>query len=327
MNLSNEQIINVVNGATRIETNELGVEFHRFSRTQESYFYQYHPLYCKESFFNYYFGKICRTSGGISLDFVTDAKIIKYSFGKIEYPCDAKPGWFDLYIDGIYTKSFTAEVNVEYIADGKEHEYAFYFPVYNFAIVSGIELDGASVFKPIKKEVKILFFGDSITHGGNAEHPSNTYVNRVARQLNVGIINQGQSGFVYDENVVENVCNPEIIVTAYGINDVFRKTTDMLYDDTSKFLKKVRKLYPNSKIVSILPLWTKWDGEDKNFKKEEKAQLKKAYDEFSDVVINGHELVPNETKYFQDEAVHPNDEGFEYYANFLCEYLTPLIVR
>ena len=64
MKLTTEQIIAAANGIIRTEQNELGLELHRFSRTQEGFFYQTHPLYCRESFFNGYFGRNCRKSWG-----------------------------------------------------------------------------------------------------------------------------------------------------------------------------------------------------------------------------------------------------------------------
>ena len=30
-------------------------------------------------------------------------------------------------------------------------------------------------------------------------------------------------------------------------------------------------------------------------------------------VISGFDFIPEDTKYFADSRVHPNDEGFEYY--------------
>jgi hypothetical protein len=74
MKLTNEEIISAANGIIRTEENELGLELHRFSREQEGFFYKTHPAFCKESFFNGYFGRNCRTGAGITLDFETLSK-------------------------------------------------------------------------------------------------------------------------------------------------------------------------------------------------------------------------------------------------------------
>jgi len=320
MQLNNGQILSAANGTVRSETNDKGLELHRFTREQEAFFYKTHPLFCHEYFFNGYFGHIIRTTGGITLDFSTDAEKLVFNFGTIEFPCGATKGLFDLYIDGSFEKSYeAAEIGdkIEYETAGGLHRYTLYLPIYLFPIISSVELVGANEFVPHKKDAEILFLGDSITHGGIAEHPSNSYVMRVFRALNVGIINQGVSGFVYDAESVEKVCDPKIVVTAYGINDYGRKDADTLEKSAKEFIIKTRRTYPDAKIVSVLPLWTAWD-EDENFKRLERERLKKVFDSYSDVTVDGHDLIPHDKKYLQDGLVHPNDEGFSFYGERLA---------
>ena len=187
-----------------------------------------------------------------------------------------------------------------------------------------MELAGATIFEPQKKEIEILFLGDSITHGAISIHPSNTYVMRVARNLDVGVLNQGNSGFVYDAGSIERVCDPKVIVTAYGINDYMRKDLWTLKRDAEAFLLKLREVYSESKIVSILPLWTVWDAEQENFKIDKRQTLEEVYKEYSDVIVDGHTLIPHDKKYLADE-VHPNDEGFAFYGENLSKVLLDLI--
>ena len=326
MKLTFEQIISAANGIIRTEVNELGLELHRFSREQEGFFYKTHPLYCKESFFNGYFGRNCRTGAGITLDFVTDAKRIEINFGAMEYAKTAKTRVyiFDLFINGKFERSYETASNIIHEASGEVRNFTLYFPYYAFPTISSVELVGASAFEPRKKEIDILFLGDSITHGAIATHPSNTYVMRVARNLGVGVLNQGNSGFVYDAGSIERVCNPKIIVTAYGINDFMRKDIKALKTDTTLFLSELRKAYPNSKIVSILPLWTVWDSEKENFKVNERNTLKAVYEEYSDFTVDGHTLIPHDKKYLADE-VHPNDDGFTHYGDNLSKTLLDII--
>ena len=101
MELTFEQIISAVNGTVRTEQNELGLELHRFTREQEGFFYKTHPLFCKESFFNGYFGRNCRTCAGVTLDFISDAKVFRLKFGKTEYAktVNERIHLFDLYMD------------------------------------------------------------------------------------------------------------------------------------------------------------------------------------------------------------------------------------
>ena len=325
MKLSHEEILAAANGYVRIEENELGLELHRFSRDQEAFFYKTHPLFCRESFFNGYFGRNCRTSAGITLDFVTDAEEIRIGFGRVEFPNDSKNQSFDLFVDSEYSCSFPAEKEIRYRASGNKQRFTLHFPYFAFPVISGIELTGAAVYEPLKKPAELLFMGDSITHGLSAVHPANTYVMRVARSLDIGIINQGNSGFVYDAGSIDKVCDPKIVITAYGTNDYGRKSLDLLQSQTEDFLKKVRQVYGSARILSILPLWTVWDGEGTGFRPAERACLQEVYKENSDCIVDGHNMIPHDKKYFADGMVHPNDEGFEFYGSRLAAELRRIL--
>lgn len=326
MELSFEQIRSAVNGIIRTEENELGLELHRFSREQESFFYKTHPVFCHDSFFNGFFGRNCRTCAGVTLDFISDAKIFRIEFRKIEYPENKKEQLFDLYVDNQFVQSydlFTDEI--VYSGLEKTHQITLYFPPFAFPIVSSVTLEDATVFLPQKKPVEVLFLGDSITHGARASHPANTYVMHVARKLNVSILNQGNSGFVYDAGSIEKVCEPKVIVTAYGINDIMRKNMQQLEEDTITFLIKLKEVYKNAKIVSILPLWTYSKLRDADYKKAEWECLQKIYECYSDYMIDGrNSLIPYDKKLL-DDGVHPNDEGFRFYGENLARELAGII--
>ena len=104
----------------------------------------------------------------------------------------------------------------------------------------------------------------------------------------------------------------------YGINDFFRKNIQSLENETEEYLKKLKELYKNAKIVSILPLWTLWNETNENFKIDERSCLKHVYEKYSDYIIDGYKLVSHDKKYFADE-VHPNDEGFAFYGESLAK--------
>lgn len=328
MKLTCEQIISAVNGIVRTEQNELGLELHRFTREQEGFFYKTHPLFCRDSFFNGYFGRNCRTCAGITLDFISDVKVLKIKFGQTEYAKSKidRVHLFDLYVDGKYIESYKTESEIVYKASGEKQRFTLHFPYYAFPIITSVKLEDATVFLPQKRQVDILFLGDSITHGANSVNPSNTYVMRVARNMDIGILNQGNSGFVYDAGSIEKVCEPKIVVTAYGINDFHRKNIELIDRDTTEFLQKLKETYKNSKIVSILPLWTVWNGNDENYKVAERNCIKTIYEEYSDYIIDGYNLVPHNKKYFADE-VHPNDQGFAFYGDKLTKELESIILK
>ena len=326
MKLTYEQITSAANGIIRTEQTELGLELHRFTKEQERFFYKPHPLFCGDRFFDGYFGINCRTCAGITLDFISDLQVLKIAFGQTEYAKSKRDRihLFDLYVDDAFAESFKTETEILYHSSGKKQRFTLFFPAYAFPIISKVELEGATVFVPQKKKADILFLGDSITHGAFAVHPSNSYVMRVARNMNIGILNQGNSGFVYDAGSIEKVCEPKIVVTAYGINDFHRKSIGLIEKETDEFLKTLKEVYQNSKIVSILPLWTVWNGNNENYKSAERECIKSIYEKHSDYIIDGYDLVPHDKKYFADE-VHPNDDGFAFYGDNLTRELERII--
>lgn len=328
MKLTYEQILSAANGVIRTEQNELGLELHRFTRDQEGFFYKTHPAFCTDSFFNSYFGRNCRTTAGITLDFISDLKTLKINFGQTDYTKTKtdRTHLFDLYVDGEWKASYKTETEILYNASGKQQRFTLYFPAYAFPIIASVVLEDATVFLPRKKPIDIMFLGDSITHGAFAVHPSNSYVMQVARNMDIGILNQGNSGFVYDAGSIEKVCEPKIVVTAYGINDFHRKNIEAIERETIEFLQKLKACYPNAKIVSILPLWTVWNGSKEDYKLAERNCIKAVYDKYSDYTVDGYYLVPHDAKYFADE-VHPNDEGFAFYGENLTKALAEILAK
>ena len=329
MKLTFEQIASCAEGIVRTEENNVGLELHRFTREQEAFFYKTHKNFCNDYFFNGYFGKNCRTTAGVTLNFVTDAEKIVIRLGKLELATlrNKIDQLFDLYIDGEYTATYEAEDEISHKTEGGKHRYTVYFPHYAFPIISEVDFVGATLFEPCARQAEIIFFGDSITHGSRSKHPSNTYVMRVARALGVGVLNQGNSGFVYDAGSVERVCEPRLVVCAYGINDICRKKDKgELRGDAQDFHKRVRECYPNAKIVSILPIWTKWEANKIDCMVDDREILHSVYREYSDYIVDGREMIPLDMSLF-DDGIHPTEEGFEHYGKNLAERLSAILEK
>jgi hypothetical protein len=58
----------------------------------------------------------------------------------------------------------------------------------------------------------------------------------------------------------------------------------------------------------------------------ERNCIKTIYEEYSDYIIDGYNLVPHNKKYFADNA-HPNDEGFAFYGDNLTKELESIILK
>ena len=90
------------------------------------------------------------------------------------------------------------------------------------------------------------------------------------------------------------------------------------------FFKKLRALYPKSKIFYISPLYR---GDNKrittlgDFSGAVKAFSEIAR-EFGFEVIDGVKLIPHDSAMFEDKYLHPNDLGFTQYASALIKELS-----
>ena len=74
---------------------------------------------------------------------------------------------------------------------------------------------------PVKKEKILVAYGDSITQGYDALHPSNAYIRRMADYLNAELINKSLGGVKFLPNLaaVPNDIDADYIFVAYGTND------------------------------------------------------------------------------------------------------------
>ena len=319
MQLTYQEIRSITTGTVYIEETEKGLKFHRFSKTQEEFLYKPHRYFPYEYFSSKfgasYFGLLSKTTAGVAFDFYTDAEEVKVEIGELIIPVDAKLQNFDVYINKRYMETYEGDKDIVFPLTRGKKRVTVHFPWGNSAIIKSVMLVNATMVSPVYQNTDVLCIGDSITHGGNTTHPGTTWVTVMARKLSVSVINQGLCGFVHDADVVEKVCDPKIVITAYGVNDYGRKTNEQLGQDADAFIKKVRECYPNAKVFSILPLWTAWNTDPGNWFEDKRAILKDVYEKNNVHIIDGQKMIPHNTKYLDDGVVHPNEAGFTYYGN------------
>lgn len=328
MKLSEKQILSAAVGAVRYVKDARGIGLRRFTEKQEAVFTERKELFPEPYFneaFGSYFGSNCLTGAGIGLDFVTDADAVEIVRGGYDRINDAKEILTsDLLVDGRLVRSFEEDAVRVSFREKKLRRFRLYLPYFRSDYISGVELAGAGVFRPsFGTETDILLLGDSITHGVGALHPSRTMATVLGRRLGAKILNQGNSGYVYDPDTLEKVCGPKLIVMAYGHNDRGRKTPERLFADTAAYAKRVRELWGSTPAVGILPLWCAAEadpGMEKHFRMLD-GLFREAYESNGVTVIDGAELIPHDPRYFRD-AAHPNDRGYLIYGGRLAKKLT-----
>ena len=192
--------------------------------------------------------------------------------------------------------------------------------------IESMAIDDQASFCPITDCEKFLFVGDSITQGYTSVYPSNSYVNSVARAFNAHAINQSIGGAFFNADMLDDNLGfiPDKIFIAYGTNDWSKR--DDLFVRADAFCKRVTELFNKSEIIALTPIWR---GDIKLLDKnrdvtfsEMQDNLKAIFHKYPNIkVVDGVNLVPHDEKYFIQDILHPNDDGFREYAKNLLSIL------
>ena len=187
-----------------------------------------------------------------------------------------------------------------------------------------VELDDGAFVCPHKFDRKFLFIGDSITQGWASSLDSYSYAYRVSAFFNAESVIQGIGGAYYNEESFDTIdFDPEVVFVAYGTNDFGHyKTYDEFRFHCEAHLALIAEAYKDKKIFVLSPIWRD--------KREGRAMgsfdgcidiVKKGAEKYGLNYVDGLKLVPPMTSLFQDEYLHPNDNGFSIYAENLIKEL------
>ena len=326
MKLTHEQIKDVTIGAAYIDEINGKTRFHRFTREQEN-------LYkgVSDNFYNKTFSNSC-----VRLEFETDSKKI---FIKAEITARSSRTFYshDVFVNDkpcgeLSGKTDSAQskiVSKEFILgeDKTSKRICIHLPWSCSSDIIEISIDDGATVIPIKKALKMICFGDSITQGYDATSTSNSYASKISVNFNAETRNKGIGGEIFRPELAKlaDDFEPDIITVAYGTNDwateVSRKD---FIDRMNEFFEALAQNYPNAKIFALSPIW-RADWQDEHIFgdfldiKEELLKMSKKHS--SVTVIDGFNFVPKECELFSDKYLHPNDEGFSHYADRLIKEL------
>lgn len=206
-----------------------------------------------------------QTAGG-RIRFKTDSPYIALNVKNLPRPSMpqltlvAQVG-FDLYIGKEYYKSFIPPSNIdvgyESVIDfpsGEMREITLNFPLYYgvedvfVGIKEGSKLEEASDYLDIPK---IVYYGSSITQGGCANRPGNTYESIIARETNVDFVSLGFGGGAKGEPEMAKYIaglDMSLFVLDYDHN---APTPEYLDETHENFFKIVRSAHPELPILMI----------------------------------------------------------------------------
>ncbi len=202
------------------------------------------------------------------------------------------------------------------LGEKKERQITINFPLYTDVIDVFIGLEKGSILKEGKKyknEKPVVYYGSSITQGGCASRPGNSYEAVISRRQNLHYINLGFSGSAKAEDeMIDYVKNLDMSVFVYDY-DHNAPDAEHLKKTHKKMFDAVRENNPDLPIIIL----TRPDCHDLEAIADRRAVI---YDTYKQAIDSGDKNVyfigGEEIYYMLDpemmttDAVHPGDFGF-----------------
>lgn len=289
-----------------------------------------------------------RGTGGMAMDFFTDARSLSFDY-EICGMADRDIVQLDICQNGILCGGIAEKPGIHttghicHKIDRDAHSWnriTVWLPYMSNILIKNVELfpagaslralsegSGDGVFPGIVRK-KLLCFGDSITQGYDALHPSQTYAVRLARYFDMELWNAGLSGYIFDADFLdaELAFRPDVVTIAFGTNDWnWAETMEQAVDKAEKYFDKIREIYEGCRIIYMAPLWRADTGAPTNageFRPFCRALLwaakKRGFE-----TVDGYLAAPHRTEALADEILHPNDGGMA----CVCEYLSRHFLR
>lgn len=319
-------IVSVTQGVAYMEEKEDGIHFHRFTKAQEQGYEgsEFHPKQY--------------ATAGVCLHFQTDSKKL---YMKVLTSKGSSRNFFahDILVDGQLigslcnkTENCYGEFENEFeLGDGIK-EVSIHFPWSVCSVLKELSIDDDSFIVPVKKDKKIIVFGDSISQGYDAIHPMNRYATNLANILKAEEINKAIGGEVFCPWLAELKDDeiPDYISVAYGTNHWHRSSPEEFRAACELFYGNLVANYPETKILALTPIWRKDHTDHTSFESFEQIGeiISDVVRKYQNVVcITGRNFIPEDESLFSDLYLHPNDMGFEHYSEGLrstLEFLTLL---
>lgn len=265
-------------------------------------------------------GDRARNSTGVRLDFHTDADSVSFTVAG---------GKFDLLIDGLFAEQWicTDPEEVSASLPAGEHRVTLVFPSHSNGTLHGVSLSDGAAVRPHAYAKKLLFLGDSITHGWDSGKDSLSYAWQVSLFYDADCIIQGVGGAYFHPEVFDEDLDfePDRVIVAFGTNDFgWGNPLETVRELTARYLDKAVARYGAEKVVCILPTWR--SEESKHGKSDFYAACVSAIrgeEEARGVhMADGMTLVPHHPDFFLPDLLHPNALGFAQYAQNLIAFLT-----
>lgn len=220
--------------------------------------------------------------------------------------------------------------SIHEFAEPKLREVTINLPLYSELanLYIGIDKD-AKLYppEPYADEKPIVYYGSSITQGGCASRPGNSYESIVARRLNVDYINLGFSGSAKAEpEIAAYIRELPMSVFVYDY-DHNAKTVDYLQQTHEVMFQTIRKANPELPIVIMSrPKYTLSPSEEKRLEVIRATyENAKARGDQHVYFIDGKTLMRLAGDDGTVDSAHPNDLGFASMAKAVGDVLAQIL--
>lgn len=265
-------------------------------------------------------------TGPVRIEFKTDATKVSFDY-KVSHEHE-RANTFDLFVNETLTAVHKIGENltgsVEFSMPVGEKKVSVYMPCESEVKIKNFTFDGS--YKSVKeKGKKLLIFGDSITQGAGPDFASGAYANELQRLTGYNIIAQGIGGYRFEPRDLVRVdgFEPDMLLVFLGTNyyDAGCEQRGYFYAKaTREYFEKLTKLYPDTPIFAVTPLFRTNADEWERFLwciktiKEECAKYENI------TTIDGFSVMPCVAECLAD-GVHPNAYGAKVLAENLAKYL------
>ncbi len=251
MKLTLETLQHITTGTVSITQEEGWFCFRRFCRAPEIYFPDDAGFQAKVT-----------ATASVTLDFITDARQLEFQY-QATRASSRSLFFFDLYVNNALVTTHGRADADEYLTGefcwslpAGENRITLYFPNLYAMELKNISLEDATQIHPADHSRSMICYGDSITQGYDAVHPSLTYANRLAFSLNARMINKGIGGDVFHPELIDDHnLTPEIVTVAFGTNDWAHSDHNTFLHNAEAFLTKMKHTYPDAQVFVVTPIW------------------------------------------------------------------------
>ncbi len=310
------------------------------------------------------------SAAGVTLCFRTDSKKLLFRVTFIDSgdspagPAVAwersRPSFFSLYCNAKYVAGIPAltvftQQDVVIYNDGElsgEAEIKVLFPFYyrNAEIIMhGIGIEpGAQLLRATPdNRPRVLFHGDSITHGHGVTSPRETYVSQVADKIGCVPLNYGFGGTAWADNIVAQTIAArtdwDVLTIMLGANSLAgadsagKPETAAQYEKKyDTYLETIRAAAPSKPILCITPILNRLDLTGGN----QNGEMPQAYREAITHVVRERQRTDRNLPFLDGlsmeddplyllvtDTVHPNDLGMHRIAEGVAAALKPLLAN